>query len=35
MTKELKDYKYLWLERLDKYHRNSYIDGRKDDNEKK
>ena len=28
--KELKDYKYLWLERLDKYHRNSYIDGRKE-----
>ena len=28
--KELKEYKYLWLERLDKYHRNSYIDGRKD-----
>ena len=25
--KELKEYKYFWLERLDKYHRNSYIDG--------
>jgi genome maintenance exonuclease 1 len=23
--KELKEYKYKWLERLDNYHRNSYI----------
>ena len=27
---ELKEYKYKWLERLDIYHRNSYIDGRKE-----